>query len=544
MANDTLYRLADHAAAEPLIDQWVAWPHTFSPLPYSLHLRNYQLKVLASYLENPDLHIKACANPRMLGGSFVNIPRERVPEVTGFFDHLTRSHCDDLDLARVFVEFHNSLTEQAKGQSLEPYYAKLPDLLQGYVELVYDYYGHPIVRCFEGLLYTSPHYKKDLQSLRLFSQTRDETRPFYMSTPRLRQQDLIDWSVPFDDQRVDELFKLDLKPQPLDAVRALLDLEPADDHRLLPLLSQDAAPPPEPYRGQGIRVRYLGHACVLVEWDGASVLTDPFIPVVPKEGGITRFTYRDLPPYIDYVLITHGHHDHFVFESLLRLRHRIGCLVVPKTSGLFHGDISLQLMARHLGFGEVRELGPLDSIAFPPGEIIAIPFLGEHSDLPHSKTGYVVRGGREKILFAADSNCLDKHLYQHIGRIVGPIQTVFLGMECIGAPLSWVYGPLLPIKPDHKNSQARRSRGCDARAALDLLDSVRSERVYIYALGREPWLQYFMALTPTEDDLYVREAAKVLEACRTKGYGDAKCLFAAYEFYLNQDPLRRAASEA
>src|SRR5262249_15565395 len=158
---------------------------------------------------------------------------------------------------------------------------------------------------------------------------------------------------------------------------------------------------------------------------------------VPARGGCERFTYRDLPRRLDYVLITHNHCDHFVLETLLRLRHRIECLVVPRSYGLLHGDVSLKLLTRKLGFKCVIEVDAFDSLPLPDGEIIAIPFLGEHGDLAHGKTAYVVCSGPVRILFGADSNCLDRKMYERVRNYTGPIDTVFLGVEPVGAPLSW-----------------------------------------------------------------------------------------------------------
>jgi len=533
MQDKTLYRLADHAAAEPLVNQWVAWPHVFSPVPYSLHMANYQTRTLASYLQSPELHVKSSRNPKLLGGPFVDIDASRTGEVGILLSTLEQEHHDILQLGKSLFEFQKTLAEEAQGQGLNPYYEKIPEALGGYVELNYDYFNHPMVRCLESMLYASPYYKEQSQSLRLFSQARDDSRAYYMSTPRLPGPDEIEWKTPFANARVDDLFGLDETPQPIEYIRDLLGLSPADDERLLPLLAKDAAGRPAAPNPGEMRIRYCGHACVLLEWNGTAILIDPFLPVQPKEGGIDRFTFSDLPARIDYVLITHGHHDHFVFESLLRLRRRIGCLVVPKSSGIFYGDISLKLMAHKLGFKNVLEIDALESIPFPGGEIIGSPFFGEHSDLPHAKSGYIIRTGQKLTLFAADSNCLDKRLYQHVRKSLGPIQTVFLGMECIGAPLSWVYGPLLPVQPQHSHNMSRRSNGSDSKGALNLLDAVGAESVYIYAIGREPWLKYFMALTPEDNDPYIKESNIVLEAAREKGFKDAQRPFGKMELRLH-----------
>lgn len=539
MSAQSLYRLAHHTAIEPLIGRWVAWPHTFSPVPYALHLMNYQKKVLTSYLQNPAIHVKSSRNPKLLGGPFVDIPEHRADEVSKLLTVIEQNHAELLGLARELMELQNLLAQEAKGQSLEPYYKRLPSSLQGYVELVYDYHNHPLVRCIESLFYESPYYKQEIQSFRIFALKRDDSRPYYMSTPRLAEPDDVEWNTAFGRPEVDDLFQIDTCPQPLGHIRELLGLAPRDDPRLLPFLSDWPLAPTKRWAGPGLRLRYFGHACVLIEWQGVSILTDPLIPVIPEQGGIERFTFGDLPPRIDYVLITHTHHDHFVFESLLRLRHRIGTLVVPRSSGIFYGDTSLKLLARKLGFKHVQEVDALDSIPVPGGEIIAIPFLGEHCDLPHAKSAYVVRTGYEQILFAADSCCLDRQLYEHVKNILGPIRTVFIGMECIGAPLTWVYGPLLPKQPEHRDGQSRRSHASDAATALDLLEAVKTQRVYIYALGREPWLKYLLALDPTEDDLYMREVRKLLEAAPVQEFWDAKLLFGRQELYLERGDTTR-----
>jgi hypothetical protein len=162
-----------------------------------------------------------------------------------------------------------------------------------------------------------------LQTLKHFQVQRDNERPFFLSTPRLPEPGHIDWHVPFDDARVDEFFQLDRRPQTLGRIRELLGLGPADDERLLPLLSSEPKPLRGKWRDEQVRIHYCGHACALVEWSGVSILTDPYIPVTPVAGGLSRLSYQDLPEKIDYALVTHNHQDHFALETLLRLRDRI-----------------------------------------------------------------------------------------------------------------------------------------------------------------------------------------------------------------------------
>jgi hypothetical protein len=207
---------------------------------------------------------------------------------------------------------------------------------------------------------------------------------------------------------------------------------------------------------------------------------------------------------------------------------------VPRSYGLFYTDVSLKLAAKRIGFKNVVEMDSLDSIAVPGGEIVSVPFLGEHADLAHGKSGYLIRAGSERLLFAADSNCLDKRLYEHLRRLVGDIETVFLGMECVGAPLSWLYGALVPAKLQHSLDQTRRTRGSDSKAAIDLLNAVGGKRVYIYAMGNEPWLQYGMGLGLPEGSVQIKEADKVIALARERGFEDAQRPFCKHEIYLRK----------
>lgn len=535
MSNKELYRLADSTAVEPLINKYPVWSDVISPAPYSLHLQNYQLKSLASYLENPGIHVKACQNPKLIGGPFVDIAPDNADKVKAFFDKINTDQAHNIGFAKALTDFYNYISGEATGQSLESYYEKLPDALRGYVELVYDYYNHPIVRVVESLLYESPYYNKEIQSLKIFQQSSDDSRKPFVSTPRLLDDGQIDWAIPFENELIDELFKLESAPRSLSYVKEILNLGSDADERLLALLSQEPHRYSDRWTSRDVRIRYFGHASVLVEWNGVSVLTDPWIGVRPAAGGLNRLSYDDLPEKIDFVVITHGHHDHFVPESLLRLRHRIGCLVVPRTFGMFYTDPSLKLLAQKIGFKNILELDALESIKIPDGEIIAVPFLGEHADLAHGKAAYVVRAGKEQIMFAADSNCLDKRMYDHIRRILGPIKTVFLGMECVGAPLSWLYGALVPVKPQRQHDQSRRTQGCNSVTAMRLLEAVGSERVYVYAMGQEPWFKYSMGLALSEDAPQMKESSKLLFDAREKGFIDAQRPLGKFEMHLPLD---------
>lgn len=534
-SHDTLrYRLADSTVVEPLVHRWAAWPYVLPPLAAGLHLLNYQLPLLRSYLADPAQHFAAAHDPALIGGPFMDVPPARAGEVRAFLEETEARRGVLLDFARTVRDFQAFLVAEARGQSLEPYYARIPEPLRGYVELVYDYHDRPSLRFLENLLYESPSYQRELQSLRLCRLERDGQQPFFMTTPRLDSPDAVDWKVPFSDERVDALFRLDSEPRPLDEVRALLGLSPAEYARLLPLLSEAPMRPAEPWREKRVRVRYFGHACVLLEYDGISILTDPYVGSVPSAGGLERHSWKDLPAHIDYALVTHAHQDHFALETLLRLRHRLGTLVVPRSHGMVPGDVSLRMLARKLGFPRVVELAELDSLPLPDGHIAGVPFFGEHGDLVHGKSAYAVRLGREQLLIGADSDCLDVRTYEHVRRALGDFHTVFLGTESVGAPLTWSCGPLFPKPPPPQQAQSRRYHGSNARNALKLLEAVGAQRIYTYAMGAEPWVEHLLGLGMKEDSPQMHESNAVLAHGRQQGLVAGRP-YGKVEFHL--DPI-------
>src|SRR5690349_17759759 len=392
----TRYRFAESTVIEPLTNQWAVWSDLISPVPYSMHMTRYQIPTMTSYLKNPDVHRRAALDPTLIGGPFVNVSKERQAEVQALLDETKREQQAFVELAQAVTLLYDLLDAEAKGQSLEPYYTRVPEILKGYVELLYDYGNHPIVRFLEPLLYRE--YSTDrFQSLRLFQPARDDSRRFFLNTPHLIEEGEVSWKVHFSDPAVDRLFSLHGRPSSLTEIGDIMGLDGERLERLLPMLSDASIARSSAWTGSIPRIRYFGHACVLVEWNGVTIMTDPWVGVMPREGGMKRLSYDDLPEHIDFALIIHGHHDHFVCETLLRLRHRLGTLVVPKSFGLFFADVSLKLAAESIGFKNVVELDSLGSIPLPDGEIVAVPFFGEHADLPHAKSGYVVRCGQEKI---------------------------------------------------------------------------------------------------------------------------------------------------
>ena len=211
----------------------------------------------------------------------------------------------------------------------------------------------------------------------------------------------------------------------------------------VPLSLKNSSPQRRPQRksphyfGDDVRLRYFGHACVLIQTARTSILIDPTVTWDANERD-GRFTFNDLPDVIDFVIISHSHQDHFSPELLVQLRHRVRRIVVPRNNGGNIADPSMKLILQRLGYTNIDVVDAFDSIKFDEGEIISLPFSGEHCDLNiHSKQTIFVSIKGRRFFFLVDSDAIDPGLYKLVTEIVGRPDASFIGMECFGAPLTW-----------------------------------------------------------------------------------------------------------
>ena len=245
----------------------------------------------------------------------------------------------------------------------------------------------------EPLLYRSEYYAESAQSIALSEIVRDKERPFIMSTPRLPDERTVFLETPFRNPALDDLFRMKREAASYGVIRDKLEIPAGAEPRFQSFFTETAPPPAPVYDGEEMRIRYLGHACVLIQAKGVSILVDPLVSYT-YSSDLPRFTYEDLPEKIDYALITHSHHDHILLETLLQLRHKVKTVVVGRNLDGFLQDPSLQLALQQTGFPNVLEVRDMTEIPIPNGSITAIPFLGEHHDLLiQSKNAYLVRIG-------------------------------------------------------------------------------------------------------------------------------------------------------
>src|SRR5215471_5856082 len=526
----SLLYLRPNVQVEPLFDQWYAWSHLIPPATAARNLTERHLKIMDSYISNPQVHANAVMNPKLLGGPVIDYGGKRVDEIKVLRDQTKRLRGKLIELSKAIASLEEILRTRAHGSSLEPLYCRVPEVLKGYIELTYDLNNNPSFRIIEPLLYKSPYYDRSAQSLAL-SLVSGDHRPFVLSTPRLESGSIFQFRVPFDDDRIDELFRMKSSNRTWGEIKDILSVPEESERLARAFFTPDAPVPGHPYNGRGLRWRYFGHACVLVETPGCNLLFDPFVSYSYKSD-TPRYTYLDLPDSIDFVVITHGHQDHLLFETLLQIKHKVRNFVIPSGSGGLLQDPSMRLILRHLGCQNVIELGEMESIEWGGVSITALPFLGEHSDLGiNSKAGYLVRAGKRQLMFAADSCNVEPALYKHLHQEIGDVDALFLGMECDGAPLSWLYGPLLTRSIERAADQSRRLSGSNFEQAFDLVRHLNSRSVYVYAMGLEPWLTHIMSLQYTEHSRPMIESNRLISECTSRGI-HAERLFGKNEFLL------------
>jgi L-ascorbate metabolism protein UlaG (beta-lactamase superfamily) len=224
----------------------------------------------------------------------------------------------------------------------------------------------------------------------------------------------------------------------------------------------------------------------------------------------------------------------------LPLRHKIKNLIVPRTNSGKLEDPDLKLMFNNIGFQNVIAVSEMETIHFVDAIITGLPFIGEHSDLNIiTKSCYLVKIGDFKLIFLADSRIVERKLYEHIHKQIGDVDVLFIGMECDGAPLTWLYGPLLTKKLQRDMDGSRRLAGSDCAKGMALVDIFNPKEIYVYAMGQEPWVEFISSIKYTDESNPIVQSNKLVKLCRDRGmvaerlYGEKELLYEKQKKYAN-----------
>jgi L-ascorbate metabolism protein UlaG (beta-lactamase superfamily) len=155
-----------------------------------------------------------------------------------------------------------------------------------------------------------------------------------------------------------------------------------------------------------VRVTYVGHATLLLQIAGRSLLTDPnFDPALTRVSFGNRLSRVSPPgvalgdlPVLDAVLITHAHADHLSFASLNALPPGVPLYAPPPVAEWM----------RRLGYTDTKALGPGGKAMVHDLQIAAAPAVHQGSrygvDRWRSAANmYLIDTGSVSCFFAGDT---------------------------------------------------------------------------------------------------------------------------------------------
>jgi L-ascorbate metabolism protein UlaG (beta-lactamase superfamily) len=506
--------LRSNVVMEALVDRFYGWLHTVAPVQASMNLAFVQLPLLEAYLDSPQVHVATSRDPELRGGYFVNIDPARAGEVAQLVASIKQDRAGMLQIAAAIAEADELMRQNADGSGLSSLYSKLPAALNGLLEIAYDTNNQASIHFLEPLTYKSAAYDERRQSIQL-SLDNGVERPFILSTPRLPDPGTLDLPLTFAHPGLTELAKARVAPTSSARLREVLELDDAAAAQLDRFLDTRPSLSGDRHVQASGRIRYFGNACLLLQTPHAAIITDPFISTDSKPGD--RYTLDDLPDHVDLALITHGHQDHAVLETLLQLRGRVGAVVVPHSSRGNLADPSLALYLSHMGF-PVVEANDFDEVAFPGGTVVATPFLGEHGDLDiRGKSTYWVKIGGRSVYIGADTASSSPGVCRYIRSHLGRVDVAFLSMECDSPPFTWLYQGLLTQPVSKKVSDSRRLSGADATQASEIMTELGASEAYVYAMGEERWQGHIMPTSYTPDSYQLRQIEDFLRWCADAG---------------------------
>jgi L-ascorbate metabolism protein UlaG (beta-lactamase superfamily) len=170
-------------------------------------------------------------------------------------------------------------------------------------------------------------------------------------------------------------------------------------------------PRPDTWSNDALTAAWLGHATVLMNFQGVHMLTDPVfsdrigLRVPPVTIGPKRFIKPALRiaelPRIDVILLTHAHMDHFDLPSLRRLDKRATVVTAKETADLLAG----------MGFKKIIELhwGESATVETETGSVEVSAFEVRHwgarmqHDVHRGYNGYVAARDGRRVCVTGDT---------------------------------------------------------------------------------------------------------------------------------------------
>ena len=133
------FYLREDVYVDPLVNKWYAWPNLIAPITYSMYMTKTHRRLMGSFVNNYELHILANQDKGMAGGGeFVDCTAEQVDDVKALNTKFDTQFVIYKELADAIKQLDGVVKSHTTGETIEPLYEQVPDLLKGYVELHMD----------------------------------------------------------------------------------------------------------------------------------------------------------------------------------------------------------------------------------------------------------------------------------------------------------------------------------------------------------------------------------------------------------------------
>lgn len=143
-----------------------------------------------------------------------------------------------------------------------------------------------------------------------------------------------------------------------------------------------------------VRITFIRTSCVLIEWEGTTLLTDPwfsrrmrFLPALTPPG-----VALSAVPVPDAILCSHLHADHYDRRAIRQLARGTTTLV---------GPVGLHKHRPRDFRGSLLEMSPGETVSLSGASVAAVRM--RHTFPPPEEIGYLITLGEVRIFFAGDA---------------------------------------------------------------------------------------------------------------------------------------------
>jgi L-ascorbate metabolism protein UlaG (beta-lactamase superfamily) len=268
-----------------------------------------------------------------------------------------------------------------------------------------------------------------------------------------------------------------------------------------PIAPAFAKPEPSKWSDARVTAAWIGHATVLINVFGITILTDPVLfprigirlpgfTIGPKRLTAPALQFHELPR-IDLILLSHAHFDHFDLRTLRRFNKNTTVVTAPNTADLLRWTRLRDIT--ELCWGEQKSLNTV------AGAVSITAFEVKHwgartqRDTHRGYNGYLIESrarGKRRILFGGDTAMTDSFAKL---RYDGEID---LAIMSIGAYNPWIQSHCTP------EQAVAMATAAGARFIMPVHH--QTFRLSFEPL-REPIVRFQIALSETPERIALRE---------------------------------------